>query len=214
MQDTCRCFDNVLGVSKRDRDINISTIRLNGKRRRASSGDYSPTLMSPPVLTITLPRSSWMCLPSSTNILSVTEEQVEWVPITTLPSQQGPLVFTYCHYQLAGTHVLAEFQQLDGTSLTVSVEASSVFHVKDKGWAALRPSVAAQKYSANIFLFLTPGTLQAVPKVVLIINNSKTFKNGSLLLAFGITTYLRDTNFIEMLTIYISNLRGCVSMCG
>ena len=42
-------------------------------------------------------------------------------------------------------------------ALVVRVRSNAIFYVKDKGWCALRPSLAARTFGAQIFQFLSTG---------------------------------------------------------
>jgi hypothetical protein len=103
---------------------------------------------------ILLPKTTWMCFPADTYVLT---SDKSWQNASDLPHRDEPLTFSNCQYE--PDSVLTNFRDNAGVTVTARVSQSALFYVRDKGWCAVRPSIAAAKYGLHVFLFLSPGDL-------------------------------------------------------
>ena len=103
---------------------------------------------------VLLPKTVWMCFSADTKILTAGQQ---WEDVSDVPRRDEPLTFSFCQYETDS--VLTGFRDSSGVTVTARVSQSALFYVRDKGWCALRPSIAAARYGVHVFLFLCPGDL-------------------------------------------------------
>ena len=150
-------LSNVNNISIINSNINQSIMSTDSQSNSSCRKLHirkSPSENTDKTSKILLPKTAWMCFSADTKILTA---ENRWLCVSDLPRRDEPLTFSFCQYDTEA--LLTDFRDSSGGTVTARVSQSALFYVRDKGWCAIRPSVAAARYQAHVFLFLNPGDL-------------------------------------------------------